>query len=225
MSQKMRGTWVVTAIIVLSSVAMSQGPVQKLAITGRSGTIPVTQFNGRNYVEVEALARVVNGSLSFAGTQVALTLPGTDAGVPSATPAPPEPTSNSEFSKQFLRAGIEAMTTIREWHTALASAIANAYPVTQEGLAQYETLALRNLRLAETAVVTEGDGNLAQLAASAYQKMKNLSDKYVAKRTNMNYVAPDSLANDPQDQSLIACGRSLAAMAASGQFTDAPACR
>jgi hypothetical protein len=40
----------------------------------------------------------------------------------------------------------------------------------------------------------------------------------------MNYVAPDALKHDPLDQSLVACGKAMSAMVASGQFTDESAC-
>jgi len=51
--------------------------------------------------------------------------------------------------------------------------------------------------------------------------MKQLSDKYAAKRA---YIAPDALRNDSLNQSIIACGKSLGAMAASGQFVDDGTC-
>lgn len=116
------------------------------------------------------------------------------------------------------------MSTLREWHTALSSAIENAYPVTRESLAPYQNQAMTNLRLAQAAATTDSDQRLSQLIASAFQKMKQLNDKYVADRKNMNYVATDSLQNDPVNQSLVACGKTLGAMAAGGQFTDDPSC-
>lgn len=116
------------------------------------------------------------------------------------------------------------MSTLREWHSALASAIENGYPVTREGLASYQGRAATTLRLAQAATSTDADQKLAQLVANAYQKMKQLSDKYVADKGNMNYIDPNSLQNDPIDQNLVACGKTLGAMAAGGQFTDDSAC-
>ena len=48
--------------------------------------------------------------------------------------------------------------------------------------------------------------------------------EYVAKRANLEFVGPDALKNDPLDQSLIACGKSLRSMAGSGQFVDDGTC-
>jgi hypothetical protein len=40
----------------------------------------------------------------------------------------------------------------------------------------------------------------------------------------LTYISPDALKNDELDQRLIACGRSLRSMAASGQFVDDGSC-
>ena len=211
------------AVFVLALLAMSQARIQSLIVTGGSGSVPVAQFNGRNYVELEALARAANGSLSFSGNQVTLSLVGSDHSVAADHSASSKGVDNA-FSSDFLRAGIEAMSTLREWHSALASAIGNGYPVTSEGMVPYQTQPTRNLRLAQVAATTDADQRAAQLLANGYEKMKQLNEKYVAHRTNMNYVATDALQNDPADQALIACGRALGAMAASGQFSDDASC-
>lgn len=204
--------------ILLQGITISQEQVQTLLVAGHS--VPVTQMNGRNYVELEPFARAVNGSLSFQGNQVALTLSGDrdTTGTEAHTAAAPE------FSRDFLRTGIEAMSTIREWHSALTSALENQYPLTQDGLRPYQAQAMTNLRLAQAAATTDADYKAAQLIDGTYQKMNQLSDKYIAKRKNMSYLAPDALKNDQLEQSIIACGKSLGAMAAAGRFVDDAHC-
>src|SRR5208337_8190 len=175
-----------------------------LVVSGYAGNIPVAQINGKNYVEVEALSQLVNGSLSFQGDQVTLSLTGNQA-------------SNTEekvgLSTDFLRAGIEEMSTIREWHSALATAIENQFPVTPELLSPYEIEASKNLRLAQVAATTDADRKVAQLITNEFQKMKQLSDSYLAKRAAATYINADALTNDTLNQSLITCGKALAAMA------------
>lgn len=208
--------WIVALAMIVPVLAMSQGKIHKLAVSGHAGSIPVTQINGKNYVEVEALAHLVSGSLSFRGDQMTLSLTGNEA-------------ANAEkkvgLSRDFLRAGIEEMSTIREWHGALATAIENQFPVTQDVLRPYETAAAKNLRFAQVAATTDADQKAAQLITNEYQKMKQLSDSFLAKRAAATYINADALANDTLNQSLIACWRSLEAMAASGQFTDDGTCR
>jgi hypothetical protein len=213
----MRNMWWVVALAMLVSVlALSQGKIHKLAVSGYAGSVPVTQINGKNYVEVEALAQLVSGSLGFRGDQLTLSLTAKEA-------------SSAEekvgLSRDFLRAGIEEMSTIREWHSALATAIENQFPVTPNLVKPYETAATKNLNLAQAAATTDADRKAAQLIANAYQKMKQLSDGYLAKRAAATYINADALTNDTLNQSLIDCGRSLEAIAASRQFTDDGACR
>jgi hypothetical protein len=228
MREKLRSVWVmITVAMVVMGIGIVQAAQQGqvLVLSGYQGTVPVMQMNGRNYVSVEALARVTNGSMSFNGNQIVLTLPGGGGGgaasAPSATPAT---TQGSVFSKEFLTAAIEEMSTLREWHSALASAIENGFPITKELLQPYQMQAATNLRLAQAATATPSDQSAAQLISNAYQKMKQLSDKYLAKRANLDYVSPNALKNDDLNQSLIACGKSLGAMAASGQFVDDGTC-
>lgn len=223
MDRRMQSKWAVAAAVaaMLSVMAMSQGQLQTLVVTGHSGRVPVMQTNGRNYVDVEAFAQVVNGSVSFNGVQATLTLP---TGNTSSAQTPTPIAGAAGFSKGFLRAGIEEMSTIREWRSALTSAIENQYPFTQDGLARYQAMAATNLQLVQAAATTDADENAASLIANEYQKMKQLSDKYLSKRANMSYISPDALKNDPLDQSIIACAKSLGAMAASGQFTDDGTC-
>jgi len=209
--------------LVLARIVQSQASTQSLVVSG-GGSVPIVQLNGRNYVEVEAFARAAKGSLSFNGSQESFTL--STAG----NAAAPEPATSSSaphngFSPSFLRAGIEAMSALREWHSALASAIENGYPITQAGLSSYEGQATADVRLAQVAVQTTTDRRGAELIDNAHRRMKELSEKYVAMRVKMNYVATDALQHDALDHNLVACGKALAAMAASDQYMAEAACQ
>jgi hypothetical protein len=217
--------------LVVSGPALAQDANEKrtLIINGQSTQVPVIQVNGRSYIELEALASAVNGSLSFAGSQIAFSVPISPASTASAPttakPAPaPAQVSNPGFSKGFLNAAIEQGATLREWHAALAIAIQNGYAVTAAALAPYRAQATTNLRLASAAVSTDPDRGAYQLLSNLFQSMATLTDKYVAARANMTYISPDALRNDSLNQRLMTCGRSLGAMAASGQFVDDGSC-
>jgi hypothetical protein len=181
-------------------------------------------MNGHSYVDLEALARAANGSLSFNGNQISLTLPGAGDS-PAPAPAPASSAANSEFSKSFLRAGIEQMTIIREWRTALANAVQNGFPITDDWLSSYRSQATTALRLSFVAINTDSDRNAYRLLNTEFENMKLLSNNYVALRQSMQFIAPDSMANDPLNQKILNCGHSLAAMAANGQFVDDGSCQ
>jgi hypothetical protein len=220
--------------LALPLVASAQNAAtsQTLIVNGQQGVVPLIQVKGRSYVDLEALARAAGGSISYAGNQIALTIPGapgpstdtTSIAPPSAQPSASAPASNPGFSKGFLNAGIEAAATLREWHAALASAIQNGYPVTANSFVGYKTQSQTNLRLASVAATTDSDRSAYQLLNNEFQNMTKLSDRYVERRANMTYISPDSLQNDGLNQRFISCGRSLSAMAASGQFNDDGSC-
>jgi hypothetical protein len=224
--------WLLAALfLIVPGIVLAQGSNEKrtLIINGQSTQVPVIQVNGRSYVELEALASAVNGSLSFAGSQIAFSVPtGPATAAPAAATAAPvsasAQVSNPGFSKGFLNAAIEQGATLREWHAALASAIQNGYPVTAAALAPYRAQATTNLRLASAAVSTDSDRGAYQLLTNLFQNMVKLTEKYVAARANMTYISPDVLQNDSLNQRLVTCGRSLGAMAASGQFVDDGSC-
>ncbi len=195
-------------------------PSGTLVVSGQPGQTPVLQINGRSYVDITALARLINGSVSFKGNQVTLTLPGAADSTPPAATSQPA----SAFSKDFLRAGIEEMSVIREWRSALTDAVQNGYPVTDAFVAGYRGQASTSLRLASVAASTDADRSAFQLLSNEFDNMQKLSNKVLAARKDMNYISADALKDDPLNQQVLTCARSLAAMASSGQFQDDGSC-
>src|SRR5208282_6572893 len=65
-------------LLMVPVLALSQAAQQTrtLIVNGQTGQVTIVQVNGRSYVDLEALARVGNGSLGFNGNQITLTLPG-----------------------------------------------------------------------------------------------------------------------------------------------------
>ncbi len=225
--------------MILPVLAISQSALGSLTLdmNGQQSQLPVVTMNGRNYVEVEALAKAANGSVSFQGNAMRLTLGGgagngrsngaassNSSSNASTTSAQPAPSANPGFSKGFARSGIEFMAAIREWRTVLTNGVVNGYPIANLGLGNYQAQAQQNLRLASVAVLTDSDRSAYQLLTNEFGNMKSLSDKYIAKAQGMNYIDPDSVKNDPLDQAVITCAHSLAAMASSGQFNDDGSC-
>jgi len=212
---------ILAAVLVVPGMVLSQGVEESrsLLINGQVGQAPVVRMQGKSYVELEALARLTHGSLSFNGSQVTLTLAGSVAN--TATTVAGE---KSEFSREFLRAGIEEMAMIREWRTALTNAVQNGFPIGDDWMIIYREPALRNLRLAAVAASTDPDRSAYQLLSNEYDNMKKLSDRFVAAHTAQNYMPPDSLKSDPLNEQILSCARALAAMAASGKFVDDGSC-
>ena len=214
--------WKVTAILLLPTLALTLAAQQvtSLVVAGQQGQAKVLQVQGTNYVEVNSLARITGGSLSFSGNQIVLTLPGSGTDSPANPPAPPE-----GLSTGFLNAGIEAMSQVREWHAALKNAVEHSYPLGADWLGSFRAQAQQALRMAGVAASSDQDKKAFQLLTNEFNNMSKLSDKYLQMTVNMNYIAPDAIANDPLDARLIACGHSLASMASTRQFVDDGSCQ
>jgi hypothetical protein len=207
-----------TPMLGLAQPAQPKVTATTLTVKGYSGQAPVIQVNGKTYVEIEALARLTNGTLSFQGNQTTLS-PGSGA-----TAAAAQTERRPGVSKEFLKAVIEEMSVIGEWRTGLVNAVENTNPLTQDWADGYRRNADSKLALASTAVATDPDRSLLVLVRSEFNNMQALSEKYVVLRKNQTFVSPDSLDNDPLNQQIQNCGHGLASQTAGGPFVDVAAC-
>jgi hypothetical protein len=218
-----RVTWFVILSLLILAVALAAQPQRTLVVSGHSGELAVVEMGGRSYVEIEALTRLANGSVSFNGNQIVLTLPGSAGNTPATTSAPSQSVPVG-FTKEFIRAGIEEMSVIREWRSTLTNAVQRGYPVTEDWIVGFRDRARKSLRLVAVAASTESDRNGLQLLTNVFNNMNTLSDRLLEANRTRTYVPPDTLNNDPLDQRILNCAHSLAAMAASGQFADDASC-
>jgi len=76
-------------ILLLSLSAFAQQNLT-LIVTGQPGQAPIVQMNGKSYVDIDALARLTNSSVSIKGNKVILTPLGS---APSTLPADHEPSA------------------------------------------------------------------------------------------------------------------------------------
>jgi hypothetical protein len=215
----------VATILLLPALVLTMAAQQvtSLIVAGQQGQAKVLQVQGTNYVEVNGLARITGGALSFSGNQIVLTLPasgGESSAAPEAASAPA-----AGLSTHFLNAGIEAMSQVREWHAALKNAVEHSYPLGADWLGSFRAQAQQALRLAGVAASTDQDRKAFQLLTNEFNNMNKLSDKYLQMTANMNYIAPDAISNDPLDSRLVACAHSLASMASTRQFVDDGSCQ
>jgi len=207
------------SILTVLAASLLAQQTSSLTVAGQSGSAKVIQVDGRNYVEVEGLARLTNSSMSFNANQIVLTMPGTTADASAAAASAPG------FSKDFVAAGIEAMSQVREWRVALRTSIQRSYPLSEEGLNAYRDQARKSLRLASVAVTTPADKNVLPFLTNEFNNMQQLSDKYLQMAKSMTYIEPNSLDSDPLDQKIRTCAHSLTSMASANQFVDDGSCQ
>ena len=211
-------------LIVLAPMVRAQQPANAnstLTVRGQSGQAPVIQQSGRSYVDVEALARITQGTLAFQADRIVLTLPGAASSASDTkTPTPPK----ADFSREFVPAAIEELIAIREWRVAITSTIQKGAPLAEGWVSGYRRTADNKQTLAAAAASTDADHKTLALLQSEFGKMQAMSDRFLQLHDNASYIRPDSLDNDTQDQQIKACASELAGMIESAQFGDVVSC-
>jgi hypothetical protein len=231
MRENLRGTcWVFALLFFGAGIASSQVQRQSqttLVVNGRTGPVPVVEVDGHSYIDLEALAKITNGQLSFQQSRIVLTIPAstTSDSVPA---IPPKPVDESAMSRDFMRAGIEEVTETREWATTLAYAIQNGSPVTEDWMAVYREHASSSLSLATVAASTDADRNALQLLNNQFDAVRQWSSNLLKERQSLDTgkyaVSPNALQEEPLSQKIVACGHFLSSMLASGTYQDDASC-
>jgi hypothetical protein len=218
-------------LLFFSLSAAGQHQRRTFVVDGRPGQAPVAELDGRPYVEIAGLAEITHGSLSFKADRIVLSLPPSVTNSPVAEP-PAEPSDstvhNSGLSREFMRAGIEEIATMREWASTLAYAMENGNHITDEWAAKYREQSARDLRLASAAASTDADRNALQLLTHEFEAVRDWSNKLVQERKSMNTakyaLSENALRDDPMSQKIVTCGHFLATMFGSGTFEDNSSC-
>src|ERR1700693_1774509 len=210
-------------ILLLPLLKLVAQERSSLLIEGPQGKTTMIQVQGKNYVEVNELARITGGSLRFARNQIILTLPVSgDTSSQTSQSAPPQIVG---LSRPFLSAGIETMRQILEWHAALKAAIERGYPLSDASIGNFRRQIQASLKHTEAMASTEMDQKAFPLLSNELNTMNALTDEYVKITVSRDYLAPDSLNSNPLNQKLLTCSQSLAAMVSSNQFIDDDNCQ
>jgi hypothetical protein len=220
-----RGLLMVLVLLMVPGITRSQTAQNSrtLIVNGQAGPVKIMEIDGRSYVDLESLARIANGTLGFSGDQITLTLPNSTSGTESPG-APSRLLANSGFSKEFLRASIEEMAVLREWRSALVNSIENNFPIQEDWVERYRGQAAASLGLVSVAASTDSDRSAAQLLSNQFDNMSALSVQLLAARKSMRHVSPERFRDDPLNQKILICARSIASMAVGGQFVDDASC-
>jgi hypothetical protein len=226
MGQKtVRISMMLMTISLLPLLVLLAQETSALLIEGHQGQARIVQVQGKNYVEVEGLARISDGSLRFAGNHIILTLPSAAKASLQTEQAAAVPPQADGLSKPFLSAGIETMREILEWHAALKTGIERGYPLSDVWFGNYRRQIQASLKQTEAAASTDIDQKALPQLTNEFNTMNALTDKYLKIAASRDYLAPNSLNSDPLDQKLLTCWQSLASMASSNQYVDDGSCQ
>jgi hypothetical protein len=214
-------------MMVVMAQAQTERPREALSVQGYPGQATVVQLQGRAFVDVQDLARITKGSLSFEGDRIILTLPRGDASQLASDTG-----DRAGFSRPFMRAAIEAMASIREWGGTLRVTVQNGFPVgnTMAGqtITAFQGRAADSLALASAAASTDSDYRGLELLRNEFNNLQAWNDRFVQARNAMSAtnltISENALQHDPDVQKMLRCGQFLAQMFAGGSFQDDAAC-
>jgi hypothetical protein len=229
-------------LLFVSTVAAAQMEEQfrTLVINDQSGKVVVLEVGDRTYVDLKRLVQIGHGSIEYRGNQIIVSLSGTSASNSTKRTTEAEQSKEAEqspeagqstnvgLSREFMKAGIEEISLLREWASSLANSLQNGYPVSENWVAGYRAKAHTGVGIVAAAVSTEGDRSAAELLNREFEAVQEWSNKLMDARKSMDAakyaLSPNALQNDPLSQRIITCGRFLGQMLASGSFQDDASC-
>ncbi len=217
------------AMLMSAVMALAQTQIQRetLSVQGYEGQAPVVRDHGRVLVDVEDLARITKGSLSFEEGRIILTLAPSDASEPGRDSA-----IKPGFSPTFIKAAIESMASIREWGGMLQVIVQNGYPVGKamagNTIRAYQGRAADSVALASAAASTDDDHRGVALLRNEFNNVQAWAENFVDARNSLSTAdlstSENPLKDDEDAQTIIRCGQFLAQMFAGGTFQDDAVC-
>jgi hypothetical protein len=195
-------------------------PAKKLLVNGKTVGAAVLQFNGRSYVDIETLAQITNGSVTFEPNQIVLTIPNSNSDATS-------PQTTRGLSKDFSSAAIAAVADMKEWKGALGTMATFGLAVDGTWAQAYHDRVETSLAQASVAASTNSDHNALQLLSNQFANLSKWASDVVAERQVLNgarAVNPNALPNDPVLVKFSNCGKFLSTMLVSGIFVDNSSC-
>jgi len=219
------GALIAAVAFSMSALAQSQQQTRVVVVNGHSGQATVFQIDGHSYIDLETLARIANGSVSFQGNQIVLAFP--SDGVAS-SPTKTAVADSSVLSDDFSRAAVQELGILKDWESTIGYALQKAVPGDGSRMVVFRNRATEGLRLATVAANTDSDRSALELLTNHYHQVDGWYEKLVEARKSMSTadysLSAEGLSNDPAYQKISACSKFLGAMLASGKYSDDGSC-
>jgi hypothetical protein len=203
-------------------------PIRTLVVNGKTSDTTIVEVEGRSYVDIEGLAKIVGGSVTFEPNQITLTLP---EPAPAATPtdaAAAAPQVADEMSKQFQQLAVFTLAEMREWRGAISAVVTSGLPVVGTWPDDYHDRVGGDLLQATLAASTVQDNQAVQLLQQEYALLTDWANQVLGERKALDAarsIDPNSLHNDQALAKISKCGQFLSSMIVGGNFYDDSSCR
>ena len=212
---------------VCETVAQDK-PIRTLVVNGKTIDTAVVEVEGRSYVDIEGLAQVIGGSVTFEPNQITLTLP---EPAPAATPADASaavPQAADDMSKQFQQLAVFTLAEMREWRGAISAVVTSGAPVVGTWPDDYHERVDNDLLQATLGASTVQDNQAVQLLQLEYALLSDWANQVLGERKALDAsrsIDPNSLQNDKALAKISKCGQFLSSMIVGGNFYDDSSCQ
>lgn len=211
-------------VFVFAGILFAQSkPDRELIVNGKSEG-KVVQINDHTYIDVETVAQLMNGSVSFESNRVVLSIPESQRSESEAS-QPPAP--SGALTRNFASMAIGELAEMREWRGAVGTILAYGVPVVGTWPQDYHDRVQANLDQVSVAATTPGDEEAMQLIQNEFTMLSRWANDVVSARQSLNAtnsVRPDAMQNDPALAKISNCNRFLNSVLVSGTFADDPSC-
>jgi hypothetical protein len=212
---------------VCETVAQDK-PIRTLVVNGKTIDTAIVEVEGRSYVDIEGLAQVIGGSVTFEPNQITLTLP---EPAPAATPADASaavPQAADDMSKQFQQLAVFTLAEMREWRGAISAVVTSGAPVVGTWPDDYHDRIGNDLLQATLGASTVQDNQAVQLLQLEYALLSDWANQVLGERKALDAsrsIDPNSLQNDKALAKISKCGQFLSSMIVGGNFYDDSSCQ
>jgi hypothetical protein len=219
-------------ILLFAGILLAQNvPDRPLIVNGKSAGMAV-QMGTHAFVDVETVAQVTNGSVTFEPDRIVLSIPtqGSSAAsnqAPGASLAPLPPAPPPGLSRNFASQAIALLAEMREWRGAVGTILTYGVPVVGTWPQDYHDRVEADLERVGLTAATAADQDAMQLLRNEFSNLERWADDVVKTRESLNAtntVRPEAMQNDPLLAKISDCGRFLNSMLVSGQFSDDQSC-
>jgi hypothetical protein len=215
-------------ILSVGDTVAQDKPLRTLVVNGRTVDTAIVEVEGRSYVDIEGLAQIIGGSVTFEPNQITLTLP---EPAPAATPADASataPPGADDMSKQFQQNAVFTLAEMREWRGAISAVVTSGVPVVGTWPDDYHDRVGNDLLQATLAASTVQDNQAVQLLQQEYALLTDWANQVLSERKALDAarsIDPNALESDQALAKISKCGQFLSSMIVGGNFYDDSSCQ
>jgi hypothetical protein len=214
-------------VLACAGILFAQSSTDRSLIVNGKFAGKVVQIGGHSYVDLETVAQITTGSVTFEPNRVLLNIAGLEAAPAPEAPSGAAPPPPPGLSREFARQAIAELAEMREWRGAIGTILKYGVPVVGTWPQDYHDRVNADLMQVAVAATTDSDQDALRLLQNEFDNLARWADEVVSTRNSLNAtktVNPNAAQNDPALAKISECSGFLSSMLVSGVFADSSSC-